>query len=168
MRHATLLVVPFALLACSPDAPAFAEPEAPRFVHEVYEQQSAEKVFLATLSGANEVGANGATGVGDPDGSGGARIVINVGKGTLCSYIAVNNIMRPATGAHVHEGEAGTNGPVVVGLTAPGTSGPAEGCTTVERRILAGIISKPAEYYVNVHNTEYPGGAVRGQLMPRE
>ncbi|MBA3400981.1 MAG: CHRD domain-containing protein [Actinobacteria bacterium] len=30
-----------------------------------------------------------------------------------------------------------------------------------------GIIDHPEQYYVNVHNAPFPGGAVRGQLSNR-
>ena len=29
------------------------------------------------------------------------------------------------------------------------------------------ILANPDGYYVNVHNAEYPGGAIRGQLAPQ-
>ena len=31
---------------------------------------------------------------------------------------------------------------------------------------VAAILADPSGYYVNVHNAEYPGGAIRGQLAP--
>jgi hypothetical protein len=30
--------------------------------------------------------------------------------------------------------------------------------------LIKAIIQSPQEYYVNVHNAEYPAGALRGQL----
>ena len=33
---------------------------------------------------------------------------------------------------------------------------------------VAQILANPAAYYVNVHNADYPGGAVRGQLGAQE
>ena len=113
--------------------------------------------FNTTLSGAAEV-----PGPGDPDGSGDVSIQINPGKGELCFQLNVSDI-APATAAHVHSGMAGVAGPVVVGLSPP-TGGSSSGCVSAARDVLLAIIQNPQEYYVNVHNAEYPPGAVRGQL----
>jgi hypothetical protein len=120
--------------------------------------------FTATLTGAAEVNAQGVPNQGDPDGSGNATIRINYGAGTLCWEIRVAGITLPATAAHIHDAPVTAPGPVVVPLSAPGSKGFASGCTTVSRDLLKAIIQHPEEYYVNVHNTAYPAGAVRGQL----
>ena len=113
--------------------------------------------LATTLTGAAE-----APGPGDPDGSGTAMIRVNPGQREICWSLSVTGI-APATAAHIHIAPAGAPGPVVVGLEAP-TSGSSSGCVAVDRSTALDIIRNPADYYVNVHNTPYPGGAVRGQL----
>jgi hypothetical protein len=111
------------------------------------------------LSGANEVPP------ADPDGTGVARVWLNQGRGTVCWSIHVENITLPAIGAHIHSAAAGVNGPVVVPLSAPDAEGNAVGCATgVDRALIKAIRQHPRQYYVNVHTTDFPGGAVRGQL----
>lgn len=107
-------------------------------------------------------GAQEAPVLGDPDGSGVATFRINPGKGTVCWTLEVSDI-APATAAHIHVAPPGVPGPVVVPLGAP-ASGSSSGCAEVERELALDLIRNAEDYYVNVHNAEYPGGAVRGQL----
>jgi hypothetical protein len=119
----------------------------------------------ATLNGANEV-----PGPGDADGSGVAEVDVAARNGVLCFSIAVEGIGLPATAAHVHAGAAGIAGDIVVPLEAPvafgsGAAGASSGCLTkVSSSLLKDIATNPSQYYVNVHNAEFPSGAVRGQL----
>lgn len=101
--------------------------------------------------------------VGDPDGRGEAY-VFSTGGGVICYVLEVDKI-APATAAHIHAAPAGQNGPVVVALSPP-TDGTSAGCIDTGDADLAADIAlrESAEYYVNVHNAEYPGGAVRAQL----
>ena len=120
--------------------------------------------FTTTLTGAAEVNAQGEPNQGDLDGKGQATITINYGAGTLCWNIFVSRITLPASAAHIHGAPAGVNGAVVVGLSAPDAGGSASGCASVSRDLLKAIIEHPENYYVNVHNSDFPGGALRGQL----
>ena len=116
---------------------------------------------VTTLSGAEE-----APGPGDPDGSGFASITLNVGQGRVCWELSVSDI-APATAAHIHVAPPGVPGPVVVPLSPP-TSGTSSGCREgVNPALIQAIIDFPEQYYVNVHNAQFPGGAVRGQLSNR-
>ncbi len=110
-----------------------------------------------TLLGASEV-----PGPGDPDGSGFATITVNPGQEEICYELTVTGI-APARAAHIHIAPAGQAGPVVVPL-APPTDGSSSGCATVDRELAKAIMKNPSAYYVNVHNAEYPAGALRGQL----
>jgi hypothetical protein len=112
----------------------------------------------ATLSGASEV-----PGPADPDGSGSARITFAEGAQNVCFHIVARDI-APATMAHIHGGPAGAEGgPPVVRFEAP-TSGESRGCVSAPQAIVDAIRANPSDYFVNVHNAEFPGGAIRGQL----
>jgi CHRD domain len=115
-------------------------------------------VTLSTsLNGEEEV-----PGPGDPNGTGTATLTLDRQAGEICYRLTVDKI-RTATAAHIHEGPAGVAGPVVVGLEPP-SDGSSEGCVSVKRSLINEILSDPSDYYVNVHNEQYPAGAVRGQL----
>lgn len=140
------LIVPVALLA---------DPPTPPPVHPGGRQ------LQAALAGSTEVPVPG-----DPDGSGRAWITVNPGKDEVHYKITVQGIGE-ATAAHIHKAPAGEAGPVVIPLTAP-TGGMTEGVVSANRKLLMDILQHPSDYYVNVHNAEYPGGALRGQLMVSE
>ena len=119
--------------------------------------QTGGRKLQTNLTGAAEV-----PGPGDPDGRGAAQITVNAGQRKVCYKLSVSNI-APATAAHIHEAAPTAAGPVVVTLGAP-TTGRSSGCVTVTRALALEILKDPSDYYVNVHNAAFPGGAVRGQL----
>jgi hypothetical protein len=120
--------------------------------------------LFAALKGKNEISAEtGKKGAGDPDGRGGATVLID---GTqLCFGITVTDISQP-TAAHIHRGKKNENGPIVVNLTAPSTGDPgaSSGCTTIAGDLAGDIRRHPRRFYVNVHTGDFLDGAVRGQL----
>jgi CHRD domain len=109
---------------------------------------------VTTLSGAEEVPS------ADPDGSGFASVRLNVGQERVCWEISYENISEPFA-AHIHKAPAGSNGGVVVPLFIPSIS---SGCVSADAALIQDIIDYPDQYYINVHNADYPGGAIRGQL----
>ena len=116
--------------------------------------------FTTILLGANEF-----PGPGDPDGTGIAHLTLNYGLGEVCYDITVADITLPAIGAHIHEGAAGTAGPIRVNFVPPDSTGHTSGCVQdVPRDRIKDILHNPENYYVNVHSTQHPAGAVRGQL----
>jgi len=129
--------------------------------------------LVTRLSGANEVTDAGVPNQGDPDGRGIAIVRRISTAGTndkLCWLVVARNIVLPAIGAHIHGPAASTtNAAVLVPLSSPervGRShvGMARGCAPVADTTLDAIWANPDRYYVNVHSTEKPAGAVRGQL----
>ena len=113
----------------------------------------------ATLSGAAEVPT-----AGDPDGTGTATVNLDVTKREVCYEVAVQKIDRPV-GMHIHEGERGKNGDIVVPLNTPTASDTTtKGCTNVDATLIGRITATPGNFYVNVHTQTYPQGALRGQL----
>jgi hypothetical protein len=114
----------------------------------------------AGLSGVNEVDAQGATGKGAPDGAGTFAGRLTAATGRLCYVLTSSGIGTP-TMAHIHSGAAGANGPVFVPFPDLTTG---RHCITIDAAKAAAIAARPDDYYVNIHNADFPGGAVRGQI----
>lgn len=119
--------------------------------------------FTATMTGAQEV-----PGPGDPNATGTAVLRVNPGVPQICYDISVANIDGTINNAHIHIINPPTGfGPPVVNLTAP-VSGSVKDCATspnVTREEALAIIKNPENYYVNIHSTTFPNGAVRGALI---
>ena len=110
--------------------------------------------YVAFLYGANEVPL-----AADRDGYGIASVSIDNVASTVSWAILAVNIELPLTGAHIHNAPVGVNGPVKVDFSAALTG---SGLFDVD---LASITPTTAgDWYVNLHNAIYPGGAIRGQL----
>lgn len=124
-------------------------------------QEDSGRKFSITLTGAAEV-----PGPGDADGAGTADIRLNQGQNQVCFELSVSNIAT-ATAAHIHEGVEGASGPPVVTLPAPGPDGTSKGCIDASADLIKRIRQTPENFYVNVHNAEFPNGAVRGQLAKK-
>ena len=108
-------------------------------------------------------GATGTPDAGDTDGRGMAILHVR-GNNELCLTLVVSNT-APITSAHLHGGPAGVAGPVVAAFEEP-TGRPSAPCLTVPDQLIDEIRSDPGRYYVDVHTTEHPDGALRGQLAP--
>ncbi|HEU4426393.1 MAG TPA: CHRD domain-containing protein [Pilimelia sp.] len=122
--------------------------------------QVAASFLAANLTGANEVPP------ADPDGTGAA--VLRVRGTELCFSLRWNAIGTP-TAAHLHGGPAGVNGPVLAAfftVALPASLRAVVGCVTVEPGLAQALVAAPANFYVNVHNAQHPGGAIRAQLGP--
>lgn len=127
----------------------------------------------AELTGRQEVPAMPTpvrTNIGDKNGRGEAYVFGIDGDATTLCYVLTVRGIETASAAHIHEGARGVNGPIVANLGAPGDGNAADCLTDGEAgkfptgETVAEILATPSDYYVNVHNTAFPSGAIRGQL----
>jgi hypothetical protein len=128
--------------------------------------QGGDSALFAVLTGAKEVDATGAKGVGDRNGRGSFSATLDGRQ--LCYGIQVKNIGDPGA-AHIHRGGRNVAGPVVQALEHPtsGDPGASSACVRLSRSLARDLRQHPKRYYVNVHNTAFPNGAVRGQLFAK-
>jgi hypothetical protein len=139
-------------------------------------RSSAEEVRMAAaLTGGEETPAPLPTGA-----LGTAEVIIDTTRRSVTVVLNIFNIPTGTTAGHIHVGPKGAQGPVVIDFTFPaGRTGdfpitfalttrdfrarPEIGIHTIDDAIQA-IVGGNA--YVNVHTTQYPGGEIRGQILP--
>ncbi|MFL6359903.1 MAG: CHRD domain-containing protein [Nitrososphaeraceae archaeon] len=145
---------------------------------------SSGKEFSARLTGDKEVPPV------DTDATGRIRLTANSQQDVLDYRLSVSNLNGVATGAHIHRGSAGTNGPIVANLNIRGTfagasaSASAGGGSAMTSTSTGGTITsadlkgplagkqvsdlikliEDGKAYVNVHTRQHTNGEIRGQL----
>ena len=117
---------------------------------------ASDLVYRCVLSGAQEVPANASGAVG------GGEFRIDPVANTMEYRIVVSGLLGAETAAHIHGvAPPGANAGVIVGLPAGNPKvGVWNYAEAQEADILKGLT------YVNVHTAAFPGGEVRGQIVP--
>ena len=104
---------------------------------------------------------------GDPSGSGEAYVIADTVSGRVCTIVVVRGVAQ-VIAAHIHKGATGVIGPHAIDLNTPVDYGNGTAfsltCTVESPALVADLIANPSGYYVNVHSSARPLGAVRGQL----
>lgn len=126
-------------------------------------------VFNVTMRAENE--PNGAS---TSESKGAAQLKV-FADGTIEFLLTVNNKSGETfTRAHIHKAVAGSNGGIHWDLLEAGnpvaslSDQPSQLRGVARARtaaVLGDLLANPSGYYVNVHSTAFPGGAVRGQVQ---
>jgi hypothetical protein len=122
----------------------------------------AATIMVASCGGGGGGGSSVAT---VPSGSG--SITLDPVAKTISGSFTTVNVVN-ATLAHIHDGNVGVAGPVVVALQQASTGSatwmvPATAAPLTDAQIAR---LKAGGYYVNVHTALNPSGEIRGQLTP--
>ena len=118
--------------------------------------------FNISLTGSQEISLNGSTAA-----AGGIATFDTIAD-TISLGVFFTGLSSSATASHIHDGASGVSGPVIesfVPFTPAATSG----------SIVGGPLTFPLAYvsdllagntYFNIHDAVFPGGEIRGQLVP--
>lgn len=118
--------------------------------------------FTIYMTGAQESPANGSLAAG-----GGIATFDSVAN-TIDVSVFFVGLSAPATLSHIHLGGPGVNGPVIVSFVPYTPS--ATGGSIIGAGLAFPVGNIPdlmaGNTYFNIHTSTYPGGEIRGQLMP--
>ena len=122
---------------------------------------SAQSTFQAILSGSQEVPANASTATGF------GTVVLNAAKTQITVNESWSGLSAAASASHIHgPAGVGTNNNVIFGFTGV----PAATSGSIPQQTFA-INATQVSYlengflYMNIHNANFPGGEIRGQLV---
>jgi CHRD domain len=120
---------------------------------------SVSDTHLANLLGHAIVGR-----AGDADGFAKAEISVIDTLDQICYSLNTINNLGAIRSVAVHQGDAQSNGPVVLDFIKAKTSG-WKNCVNVDEKIENSIRNLREPFYVLVKTDDFPEGAVRGQLV---
>ena len=134
--------------------------------------------FAVALSGAEVPGR------GDPHGRANATLQLNPGRESVCLRANWRDLQGDVTALHIHRGARGEAGPHHIEILnderLTGAWNQVEFCVQVAgghhgqdtgdhqesgpAEVIQEVIDHPGHFYLNVHSTAFPDGAVRGQI----
>ena len=120
-------------------------------------------VTLSTpLSGAEQ----SETTPGDPDGTGYITVTTKPSLSQVCFTITMNNINLNAIAGHIHKAPRGQSivVPAVDLLENVNAKNTISQCRFADPATIRDLRLNPRAYYAQVHNLNYPEGAIRGQF----
>lgn len=115
-------------------------------------------------------------GGGDPDGRGWARLEFHPVKESVCFRVNWSRLDGVVTAMHIHEAPAGEIGGHFIDLFNDehfsGHRNVLQACVKVQshdpnhppRQLIRQVINHPERFYLNIHSSAFPDGAIRGQL----
>ncbi len=131
-------------------------------------------MYAAELRGSKETPPNSSNAFGS------SLVTFDPNNSTLAFEVATSGITGPSA-SHIHRGAAGAAGPVIINFATSAAAflnGRASGSgaisTLQSSSFLATDLAALASagtangYYVNVHSPAFPGGEIRGQLVPAQ
>jgi CHRD domain len=119
-----------------------------------------DTAFTGSATGAQENPANASPGTAS------VTVVLNTAMTMITVDVTFQNLLSPATLAHLHLGAPGVNGPIHFNLT-PGLPNSTSGTIpTATFPISSGQVTdlNNGNYYLNIHSDMFPNGEIRGQL----
>jgi hypothetical protein len=120
------------------------------------------QTFGAVLTGSQEVPPTTSPGFGNFTGT------FDAARANITVTLTVANLGSPINNFHIHEKAAGSqSGPVIINLIGLGgtfINNKMTGTFPVPSDVAARMVANPSNFYVNVHTTQFPNGAIRGDL----
>lgn len=117
---------------------------------------AALQTFTATLDGLSEVPPNASPATGN------ATVIVDTNTNTLTVDLSFSGLVAAQTAAHIHgPAPAGVN----AGVLHPLPLGSFTGHVIASNATVVGHIQNGLTY-INVHSQAFPGGEIRGQLLP--
>lgn len=113
--------------------------------------------YTATLDGKQVVPLKG-----DGDGTGSAGFTFGTANGgRACVEVSMDKVVTPVSGA-LHAGTAGSVGVAIADFGELASN--VRTCVPIDPTLVPDIRQHPERYYVQLTNSRFPGGALRGQV----
>lgn len=116
----------------------------------------------SAMLAANLLGQEVPNGAGDDKASANFNGEVNLKRNSMCYYLDMDGL-SDATAVDIRQKDQVATDPPTLALKVPGPGGD-EVCVNGDNAVLSAIAKTPGDYYIAIHSTAHPDGAVRGAL----